>query len=397
MGDNIWTISQGSNVTNNDIDNSDINYSGIYVGNQDYVLVKDNTFSNSNCEVEYFIIYVDNRFIGDPGQTIQVPVKVFTNLGNAMYGSVSSNGYESVNLKNGTATFNINLPYEETKFDIIFSYDTVKTNTTVFTVVPIKSISQSDDSDDVTVKVSKLIPCTVIISINGKNYVSQTVNGEAVFKFTDLYNGIYPAIVAYVADEANYDQCELAVIHIKHNPKYEITQNSDVSVDYSANAQYSVRIDKDGNAVGAGEIVTFTFNGKSFNVKTDEKGYATLNIDSNMKVGTYAINAAFNGVKVTNKVKINQIINAPNKNVKKSAKVTKIKISLAKVNGKFLSKKVLKVKFNKKTYKVKTNNNGVATWNVKKSMLKNLKAGKKVKYTVTYGQATLTKNLAIKK
>ena len=83
--------------------------------------------------------------------------------------------------------------------------------------------------------------------------------------------------------------------------------------------------------------------------------------------------------------------------VKKSAKITKVKITLNKVNGKFLSKKTLKIKFNKKTYKVKTNKKGVATWKVKKSMLKKLKVGKKVKYTVTYGKAVVTKKLTIKK
>ena len=91
------------------------------------------------------------------------------------------------------------------------------------------------------------------------------------------------------------------------------------------------------------------------------------------------------------------MIKASNKKVKKSAKVTKIKITLNKVNGKYLKSKTLKIKFNKKTYKVKTNKKGVATWKVKKSMLKKLKVGKKVKYTVTYGKATLTKKLTIKK
>ena len=68
-----------------------------------------------------------------------------------------------------------------------------------------------------------------------------------------------------------------------------------------------------------------------------------------------------------------------------------------KVNGKYFKAKLLKIKFNKKTYKVKTNKKGVATWKVKKSMLKKLKAGKKYKYTVTYGEDTVTKKLTVKK
>ena len=67
-----------------------------------------------------------------------------------------------------------------------------------------------------------------------------------------------------------------------------------------------------------------------------------------------------------------------------------------KVNGKYLKAKVLKIKFNKKTYKVKTNNKGVAIWKIKKSMLKKLKAGKKYSYKVTYGYDEVTKKLTIK-
>ena len=59
--------------------------------------------------------------------------------------------------------------------------------------------------------------------------------------------------------------------------------------------------------------------------------------------------------------------------------------------------KVIKIKFKGKTYKVITNKKGVATWKVKKSMVKKLKAGKKYKYTVTYGYDVVTKKLTIKK
>lgn len=145
--------------------------------------------------------------------------------------------------------------------------------------------------------------------------MSQAVEGEVVFKLTDLYNGIYPAIVAYVADEIDYDQSQLAVIYIKHNPKYEIVQNMDVNVDYSAKATYRVLITKDGKTAGAGENVTITFNGKNHNVMTDENGYASLAIDSNVKIGNYVIKATCNGVSVSNKVNVRQIIKA---SIKKS-------------------------------------------------------------------------------
>ena len=100
---------------------------------------------------------------------------------------------------------------------------------------------------------------------------------------------------------------------------------------------------------------------------------------------------------LTKKVKVNSIIVAKNMKVKKSKKVTKIKVSLKKVNGKYLKSKTLKILFKGKTYKVKTNKKGTATWKVKKSMVKKLKVVKKYKYKVTYGKDASTKKITIKK
>ena len=222
----------------------------------------------------------------------------------------------------------------------------------------------------------------------------------AVVKVDDLPNSNYSATVYYSGD-ANYSSftrnMNVTVKNSKLNPVTKILSNSDVSAPYSSKATYRLLVTKDGKVVGAGENVTINYNGKNTVVKTDTKGYVTYNVNTNLKPGTYTIKATYYGSTVINKVKISQIIKASNKKVKKSKKVTKVKISLAKVNGKYLSKKTLKIKFNKKTYKVKTNKKGVGTWKVKKSMLKKLKVGKKVKYTVTYRKAKLTKKLTIKK
>jgi hypothetical protein len=180
-------------------------------------------------------------------------------------------------------------------------------------------------------------------------------------------------------------------------PVYKIAENKDVTVVYSGKATYKVLITKNGKAVGAGESVVITFNGKKYTVKTDSKGYATLNLNTKVKVKTYTITAEYKGVKVTNKVKVQHVIKASNKKVKKSKRVTKVKITLKKVNGKVLKKKTLKIKFRGKTYKVKTNKKGIAYWKVKKSMLKKTTVGKKYKYKVTYGKDVLTKKLTVKK
>ena len=79
--------------------------------------------------------------------------------------------------------------------------------------------------------------------------------------------------------------------------------------------------------------------------------------------------------------------------VKRSAKKLTIQATL-KVNGKAVKGKIIKFKFNKKSYKAKTNAKGVAKITVKKAVLKKLKKGKKVTYTAKYGK--ITKKVTVK-
>ena len=82
--------------------------------------------------------------------------------------------------------------------------------------------------------------------------------------------------------------------------------------------------------------------------------------------------------------------------VKKSSKRLTIKATL-KINGKFAKGKYLRFKFDKKTYKVKTNRKGVAKLVIKKNVLKKLKVGKKIKYQVKYGKKTLKRSVKVRR
>ncbi len=82
--------------------------------------------------------------------------------------------------------------------------------------------------------------------------------------------------------------------------------------------------------------------------------------------------------------------------VKKSAKKLVLQATL-KVNGKAVKGKKVTFKFNGKKYKAKTNKKGVAKVTIKKKVLKKLKVGKKVKYSVTYGKKTVSKSVKVKK
>jgi hypothetical protein len=83
--------------------------------------------------------------------------------------------------------------------------------------------------------------------------------------------------------------------------------------------------------------------------------------------------------------------------VKKSAKKLVLQATL-KINGKN-AKKGTKItfKFNNKKYTAKTNAKGVAKVTIKKSVLKKLKVGKKVKYQASYGKTTKKLSVKVKK
>ena len=82
--------------------------------------------------------------------------------------------------------------------------------------------------------------------------------------------------------------------------------------------------------------------------------------------------------------------------VKKSAKKLVLKAKLL-IDNKAVSGKIIKFKFNGKTYKAKTDKKGIAKATIKHSVLKKLKVGKKVKYSASYGSKSVQKTAKVKK
>ena len=406
-GSDLSVDGPNTNLVNNKINNSGSNSSSVYVTDSANFTESGNTYTDPSKSVDYasMIIEVADSFIGHVDKTLTIPVYVHDSNGVPALGQVQLFGYGINHLTDGRTSFTITMPKFQTTMYLAMIYEDGTYKNFMVDVAdtksPIEEAIQPDNGrDELVLHFPKDATGNVTVTINGKNYTSNVVDGFAVIEVNDIPNGNYPAVVHYSGD-ANYTAItwtmNFTVKNSKVNPATKILSNSDVTVIYSGNAYYKFFVTKDGRVVGAGESVTINFNGKNTVVKTDANGYINYKIPSSIKPKTYTIKATYYGSTATNKVKITQVIKASNKKVKKSAKVTKVKITLKKVNGKFLSKKTLKIKFNKKTYKVKTNKKGVGTWKVKKSMLKKLKVGKKVKYTVTYGKATLTKKLTIKK
>ena len=235
------------------------------------------------------------------------------------------------------------------------------------------------------------------VTVDGKDtYTSKLENGNATVTVPKLAPGKHTITVAYTGD-GKFSNISKTTPYTVKAPVIKITKNKDITMLYTAKTPYKVLVTVDGKAV-VGEYVAFKFNGKTYKIKTDKNGYATLKLpDVKPQKAKYTITAEYKGVKVSNKVKVNSIIKAKNAKVKKSKKVNKIKVTLKKVNSKFPKGKKLTLKIKGKKIKAKTNKKGVATFKIKKNVLKKLKAGKKYKYTVTFGKDTVTKKLTVKK
>jgi len=220
----------------------------------------------------------------------------------------------------------------------------------------------------------------VTIKVNGKDYAF-TTDAQGSIKLTKLAVGTYSIISV---NPLTSEKATNTVVIVKR-----ITNNKNLVMDYRDGSKFKVRVvGDDGNVVGAGEIVKFTFNGKKYNVKTDKNGYASLTVKAVPK--TYKVTAEYKGYKVSNKIKVKSVIKAKNLS-KKRAKKIKYKVTLKTSKGKALKGKKVTLKIKGKTYKAKTNKKGVA-----KVTLKNLKVGK-YKVTIKYLSSKVKKTIKIKR
>ena len=234
------------------------------------------------------------------------------------------------------------------------------------------------------------------VDVDGTKYAAPLNNGTASVTIPALSEGNHNITVTYTGDAKYTPAVNVTTLNVTA-PVFKLTKNKNVAAVYSAKATYKVLVLREGKAVGAGEKVTIKFNGKTYTATTDKKGYATLKLNTKVKVKKYTITATYKGVTVKNTVKIKHVIKAKNAKIKKSKKVNKIKVKTKKVNGKYLKGKKLTLKIKGKKVKAKINKKGKATFKLKQKVTKKLKAGKKYKYTVSYGKDKVTKKIKVKK
>ena len=341
------------------------------------------TFNVSKAKSEVDIEFA-NETTGAPLLEFRLPSDASGNVSVYVNGKLS----QVVNLTNGSANILVkDLTVGSNNVTVVYSgddnYDSMNKSFTVTRKATIEAYDMTrgyNSGLDYTAKLYDanglpLANANVTIKVDTNTFTVQTDSNGTINFNNKLAAGDYAiAIVNPATDEYKLTNLKIAK---------RITENKDMSIYFADNANYKVRIaGDDGSYVGAGEVVSMNVGGKTYSVKTDKNGYATLKLSLTAKKHT--ITVTYKGFTTKNKVTVKSIVKPVKKTVKvkKTAKKLKIKVKLK--GKKVLKKKRVYLKFKGKTYKAKTNKKGIATFKVPKKVIKKLKKGKKYKATFTY-------------
>lgn len=221
----------------------------------------------------------------------------------------------------------------------------------------------------------------ILIGLNGLNHtVSTEDNGQASLE-CDMLPGNYSAEIIFKG-EGGYLSSNASAEIVVNKAISQITAPA-ITTTYNVAKNLVVTLkDKAGNVL-VGQNVTVKLNNKIYKRTTDVNGQIKLPVSLAAK--KYVASIVFEPTdlyKSSNK-SVNVIVSkatpklvAYSKTFKVRAKTKKITVSLKSNKNKAISKTIVYLKVNKKTYKVKTNSKGIASFNVKLT--------KKGKYTAVY-------------
>lgn len=359
-----------------------------------------------NFTVRYEIQYPDMAYYKD-GSSVSLSLPADANGSLKLY--LDGKLYKTAKLNNGYASIRVdNLSSKDHNFTAIYSgsdyeVENVSSSLYVYPKLYIPSPIRCGENKSMSLEFSKDTKGKAIFSIekyddNGnlktKNYTVQVKNGKASLSLKGLDIGEYDIDIEFIGSDGFtadlYGYVEVLPAKIR------ITGAKDVSIAYTQNSYYNVKIYNNRSKLAKGVTVSFKIGKTTYKVKTDKNGIAKIKL-SNLAPGKYTITVSYKNVKVSKKITVRHILKLKTVKVKKRAKKLVLTASLAKVNGKYLKGKLIKFKFNGKVYKAKTNSKGVAKITIKRKVLKKLKRGKKISYQATYLKDSVKKTAKVKK
>lgn len=227
---------------------------------------------------------------------------------------------------------------------------------------------------------NKMVNKTVILTLNNVDYEKVSDENGEISLNINLDPGNYEVNVLNPKSKESFSQ------NIKITPR--LTDNINIVMYYGANSLYKVKVHDDNGNILSGESLKIIINSKSYSVKSDSKGFASVNLKK-FAVNTYFVTVTYKGFKVSNKITIKPVLTAKNKSIKKG-KTLKFTAKLVNSKGKPVKGKKITFKIKGKKYSAKTNKKGVATIKVKK-----LKVGK---YSIktSYAKVKISNRIVVK-
>ncbi|PWB88290.1 hypothetical protein MBBTH_01140 [Methanobrevibacter thaueri] len=218
--------------------------------------------------------------------------------------------------------------------------------------------------------------------------------GVATADFREYYslfrssgNVITAAFCALSNKVANnpHRQLNVSDSNVPINPSTQLS-SSGLTLYPLATGYLSVKLVDSKNKAIAGQYVTVNFNGKTYNVKTDNNGIAKVKVSLSAKktysvTFTYSGNDDYSASKTAAKIIVKtgskkSKIKASNMKIKKNKKKS-FKFKLTASNGKALSNQKVIVKVNGKTKTLTTNKKGIAKLTIKLKKVKKYKISMK--------------------
>ncbi len=215
--------------------------------------------------------------------------------------------------------------------------------------------------------------------INGKTFSKKTnANGVASLSMTSLKTGTYK-MVSYNVDGLS----KTNTVKVVSKTSSKLTTSTYTYLKSDSKTIKVTLLNGLGYAPGAGKIIKFTVNGKTYSAKTNSKGVASLKLPY-LKEGTYTVKYSFAGNKFYTKSSAsNKLYILPSKYATFTVKSTttfgkgaNTPFKVALTSGKVpLVKKTVVLTVNGKSYTKTTDSNGIVSLTI------GLNVGK---YTMTY-------------
>ena len=221
----------------------------------------------------------------------------------------------------------------------------------------------------------------ISISLNGLDHALTTDDEGNAILAVDMIPGTYNAEISFMGDEGYLSSSGSAKITI-NKISTQITA-SGISATYNVAKNLIVTLKDQSGKVLSGQSVIIKLNNRNHYLLTDANGQVRLSVSLPAKRYVARITFAGNEIYSPSNAAVNVIvkkatpkITVSTKKFKVRAKTKKVVVKLKTNKNKAIKKVKVSLKVNKKTYRVKTNSKGVATFKVK--------LNKKGKYAATF-------------